>query len=77
MIPRFLTVLEVFHLAYQDPGENCTRYLPERSSVHSNRSGASVGPFFQDSNIILLTVYVVVVDGESSYRSYNFVKRYR
>jgi hypothetical protein len=35
-----------------------------------------VGQFFQASNnIILLTVYVLLVDVAASYRSYNFLKR--
>ncbi len=34
-----------------------------------------IGPFFQASNnIILLTVYVILVDVAASYRSYNFRK---
>ena len=77
LIPGFLTVLVLF----PGGGVNTLEKIALGiflSVLISITVGVvlGVGPFFQASNdIILLTVYVIVVDVIASYRSYNFLKR--
>jgi hypothetical protein len=79
LIPGFLTVLIVF------PGSQLNALEKIALSIFlsvliSIMTGVllGLGPFFQASNnIIILTVYVVLADLAASYRSYDFLRRYR
>ncbi len=79
IIPGFLTVMAVF----PGSGVNTLEKIALGiflSVLISIAVGVvlGVGQFFQASNnIILLTVYVIIVDVAAGYRSYRFVKRSR
>ncbi len=77
LIPGYLTVLVLFPGGGVNTLEKIALgiFLSVLISITVGVA-LGVGPFFQALNdIILLTVYVIVVDVIASYRSYNFLKR--